>query len=255
MSAQLKTLNSDLNEALETEKEFQERVSGLENEIRDRQAFLEQVQADLAKETADRQLAEKQIEAAAEMSAELAHYQKAFADSRQSFDQTQSELQSQIEQNRRDIEERDSRLQRESEARVQLEQAVESARKQIREMEQKNTIEVSKLRSELQSESMERRRLESDAVNSRYVRMNNNRSGQAMVNGLRRQLQTPVEQLMSSARQMLEFELLPELKQVAEGVLEKALALQASVRETDTVQVSVNDADAAEDQSNEKPSE
>lgn len=254
ISAQVKTLNSDLNEALETEKTYRQRVAGMEKDIRDRKTELEQVRSELGKETADRQLAEEQIEAAEEISKNLAQYQAAFDESRQSFDQTQAELESRIEQGRVEIEEQDAKLRRESEERQQLEQALDSARKKVREMEQQSTIEVSKLRTALQTESMERRRLESDAVSSRYVSMNNNRSGQAMVNGLRKQMQTPVDQLMNSARQMLEFELQPELKKVAEGVLENALSIQTNVRESNLIDVDTADEVIPDEESNEESS-
>lgn len=84
---------------------------------------------------------------------------------------------------------------------------------------------------------MERLRLENDAMNSKFVSLNNNRSSHSMVNGFRKQLQQPVDGLMASARQLLEFELQPDLKQVAESVLERAIGLQSHMHESDMVNV------------------
>ena len=88
-------------------------------------------------------------------------------------------------------------------------------------------------------------------MHSRYASLQSSRSGRALVNGFRRQLEQPVDQLMAQARRMLALEIKGDLKQIAESLMESAVTLQNSVRECDVVDLAAADAQAAHPLSNE----
>lgn len=233
VSAQLRELHDNLDELVEAEKGYQERITGLEQALRERQDALARLQSELDKEIADRELAEEQVQAAGDFSARLQQYQSAFEETRKSFEQSSAEMAARLRDCQDELAERDERLQQAAREEQRLEGALADIRREVRDQAQQSVVEIARLKSELQVVSMERQRLEGDAMNTRFVTLNHNRSSRALVNGLRRQLQEPVDALTTAARRLLEFELHPELKQAAESTLEKAIALQTRMRESD----------------------
>ena len=251
LSVQLRELHKELDQHLHLEKEFQGKVSVLEVQLNDRQLALSRVQSDLKKESADRELAEEQLRAAGDISAKLQQYQASFEDARRAFDQTQRELESRLHAAGETAREHEVLLEREGAEKIRLQKELEAARREHQAQVQQNAIDRSKLNTSLQVESMERRRLEGDAMHSRYASLQSSRSGRALVNGFRRQLEQPVDQLMAQARRMLALEIKGDLKQIAESLMESAVTLQNSVRECDVVDLAAADAQAAHPLSNE----
>ena len=245
LSVQLRELHQELDQHLHLEKEFQGKVSVLEVQLSDRQLALSRVQSDLKKESADRELAEEQLRAAGDISAKLQQYQASFEDARRAFDQTQRELESRLQAAGETAREHEALLEREAAEKLRLQQELEAARREHQAQVQQNAIDRSKLNTSLQVESVERRRLEGAAMHSRYASLQSSRSGRALVNGFRRQLEQPVDQLMAQARRLLALEINGDLKQIAELLMESAVTLQNSVRECDVVDLAAADAQAA----------
>ncbi len=241
ISVQLRELHKELDQHLRLEKEFQGKVAELEVQLSDRQQVLARVQSELEKESADRELAEQQMRAGGDISAKLQQYQASFEEARRAFDQTQQELESRLRAAAETAREREELFEREAGERSRLQKELEVSRREFQAQTQQIVIERSKLRASLQVESMERRRLEGDAMHSRYASLQSSRSGRALVNGFRRQLEKPVDQLMNQARRMLAMEIDGDLKQIAESLMESAVCLQNSVRECDVVDLAASD--------------
>jgi len=91
---------------------------------------------------------------------------------------------------------------------------------------------LSKLKSAMQVEQLGRKGLEAQAIQSRYSSLDASRVGAAMVNNFRDRIRQPIDKLMQSARQLLEAHLDGEHQKQVESLLENALLLQTSVRES-----------------------
>lgn len=239
LSVQLRELHKELDQHLRLEKEFQGKVAELGTQLGERQRAMARVEAELEKEAADRGLAEQQLRAAGDISAKLHQYQTSFDEARRAFDQTQQELENRLQAAAETARERDELMEREAAEKNRLLKELDAVRREAQAQAQQNALERTKLQAALQVESMERRRLEGDAMHSRYASLQSSRSGRAMVNGFRRQLEKPVDQLMTQARRMLALEIQGELRQIAETLLESAVSLQNSVRECDVVDLTV----------------
>ncbi len=232
LANQLQALHEQLKQYLESEKSTQDRITNLEQELRERNDAIARVSADLQKETAERHLAEEQLRAAGDMSAELRKYLSLFEESKKVFKRAQEELESQLQAKQKTLSEIETKSQKEAGERRQLEDALAAAQRELGERSERSAIEVSRLQSELQVEQIERKRLEGDAVQSRYSSLDSARTGRAMVNSLRKQIQQPVDELMQSTRRLLEVELAEEQKKLVESVLENALLLQSNLDES-----------------------
>lgn len=103
---------------------------------------------------------------------------------------------------------------------------------QLHEQVQQNDLTIAKLRSGLQIEECERKRLEAELLRSRVLPTDSARVGRAQVNGLRRQLQPPVESLHQSSCRLLQLGLSDEQKQLVQTMLENTLLLQTSLQES-----------------------
>lgn len=237
LAAQLRDLHNELNEHLRMEKEAGARISELEGQLHEKQSVITELQSDLEKESSDREMAEEQLRAAGDIAGKLKQYQSSFDDARKAFETTQRELESRLEVAATELREQEATLEKEQQEKSALKKALETAQREVEQQNQQKSIELSKLQSALLVESMERRRLEGDAMHSRYASLQSSRSGRTLVNGFRRQLEKPVDQVMQNARKMLSFEMNESLKEVAEALLESAVTLQNNVRECDMVEV------------------
>jgi uncharacterized coiled-coil protein SlyX len=103
---------------------------------------------------------------------------------------------------------------------------------QLHEQGQQNDLAVAKLQSALQLEQCERKRLEAELRRSRFLSTDSARAGRAQVNGLRRQLQPPVQSLHHAACHLLQHQLPDDQKQLLQTMLENILLLQTSLQES-----------------------
>jgi predicted nucleic acid-binding Zn-ribbon protein len=99
---------------------------------------------------------------------------------------------------------------------------------QLHEQGRQNDLTVAKLQSSLQLEQSERKRIEDELLRSRA---DSARAGRALVNGLRRELQSRAESLHSDACQLLQLQASDDQKQFLQAMLENILLLQSSLQE------------------------
>ena len=111
-------------------------------------------------------------------------------------------------------------------------QRLKELEQQLHEQGQQSDRTVGKLQSALQLEQCERTRLEAELRRSRVLSTDSARAGRVLVNGLRRQLQPPVESLHHDACRLLQQQLPDEQKQLLQTMLENILLLQTSLQES-----------------------
>jgi PAS domain S-box-containing protein len=231
LTAQLQQLHGELKQHLESQRGTQDRVGDLEQQLRDSEGLVARVSADWQKETTDRQLAEEQLRAVGDMSAQLRKYLSLFEESKKVFKRTQDAQESRLKASLDALSEKETKLQQEASERQRLEKALAVAQQSVQDQSERSALDLVKLQSELQVEQFERKRLEGDALQSRYASLDSTRVGRTMVNSFRRQVRQPVEDLMQSTRRLLAIELGDEQKKLVESVLEHALLLQTSLQE------------------------
>ncbi len=234
LSAKLEKLHADLSQHLESERAAHTRISELEQQLREKEEAVVRASAQLQQETADRQLAEEQLRAVGDMSAQWRQYLSLFDESKQAFKRAQADLEARLQTNLDSLSECESKLQQEAGERQRLEETLAAAKRHAHDQSQRSAVELSKLQSALLVEQFERKRLEGEAIQSRYCSLDSARVGRTTVNRLRRQIRQPLDSLVQSTRRLLEVQLDEEQTKLVEAVLENALVLQSSLQEAGT---------------------
>src|SRR5262249_42766952 len=129
LTTQLHELHEGLKHHLESERASQSRLSDLEDQLREREEALAQAQASLQKEAADHHLAEEQLRAVGDMSAQLRKHLTLFEESKKVFKRAQEQLEAQLAAQQKTLAESEARLQKEAAERARLEQALAAAQR------------------------------------------------------------------------------------------------------------------------------
>ena len=232
LGVQMQELHIELKQHLESEKATQSRLSDLEQQLHERGEAINRARAELHKETADRQLAEEQLRAAGDMSAQLRKYLSLFDESKKVFKRAQEDLEAKLQVSHAAVSEVEAKLQKEISERQRLDEALQAAQRNAQEQSEKTTIELAKLQSDLQVEQFERQRVQGDALQSRYASLDWTRAGRAHVTSFCRQIHQPVETVMQSTRRLLETDLTEPQKKLVEAVLENTLVVQTNLNES-----------------------
>ena len=231
LTLQLEKLDAELTWQLRVHEENKARVAHLEQEQKQCEEALTDLHSDFEKVSADRGLADEQLEAAANVIAELRQYAAAFEEAKRSFVRTQEKLEARWQTTSDALSERDTKLRKETRERKRLAEALETTEQKLQMQSEGSAIELSKLQAALDTEAMERRRLESETANSRYALLSSVREGRAVIDNLRMQNEERVAELIQRTRRLLELGLHGEQKELTESVLETGLALQTSIQQ------------------------
>lgn len=173
-------------------------------------------EAQLQKEAAERQrLAEGLEEARRELQNESRR--------RQTLEQ---ELQTAHEA----LQDREAKLQKEAAERQRLNETLGSGQRGLHDGSQRD-LEFSKLQSALQLEQVERNRQGTQLSRMRQSALDAAHAARALRTSLRRQVREPVDNLIHSARSLLELEMGDAQKKLAEAVLHDVLLVQTRLRE------------------------
>jgi chromosome segregation ATPase len=158
----------------------------------------------------------------------------------ESLEESQRELQSQARQREslekelqstRDLlREREAKLEKEAAERQRLNEAQDSLQHGLQDGPERE-LEFSKLQSALQNEQIERKRQETQLAHTRQRAIDAAHAARALRTSLRRQIRQPVDNLVHSARTLLELEMGDEQKKLAESVLQDVLLVQTRLRE------------------------
>lgn len=232
LTEQLESLHEELRKNLESQRATQARVTELEENLQERQDDVSRINADLQKEQSDLQLAEEQLRAVGDMSAQLRQYLSLFEESKKVFKRTQDELEARLQNSLAALSESEARVASLTARHATLEEALAAAQRNIHAQTEQKALELARLESELQVEQFERKRLEGDAQQSRLATLDSTRIARTMVNNFRRQIREPVENVMQSTRRLLECDLAEPQKKLVENVLENALLVQTSLHES-----------------------
>jgi CheY-like chemotaxis protein len=158
----------------------------------------------------------------------------------ESLEESQRELQSQARQREslenelqstRDLlREREAKLEKEAAERQRLNETQDSLQHDLQDGPERE-LEFSKLQSALQNEQIERKRQETQLARTRQRALDAALAARALRTSLRRQIRQPVDNLVHSARNLLELEMGDEQKKLAESVLQDVLLVQTRLRE------------------------
>jgi chromosome segregation ATPase len=229
LTQQLEDLHEDLSQHLESERASQNKITELEQVLHERERALARVLADLRKEVSDRELAEEQLAAVGDMSAQLRQYLSLFEDSKKVFKKTHEQLEAKLQASQKALGESEEKLQKEVNERQRLQEEISRIQRNLTDQAERVSLDVARLESELQVEQLERKRIEGDAQQSRYASLDSARVARNMVNTLRRQAQDAVDNLMQATRRLLEISADGEPKKLVELVLENALLIETNL--------------------------
>jgi CheY-like chemotaxis protein len=141
-----------------------------------------------------------------------------------------------------------SRLQQESAESQRLQEALDAAELQHRNQTQKAELETNQLQSALQLEQIERQRRETELARVRQTSLDAARGTRLLRNTLRRQIREPVDNLYLSTRNLLQLELGPDQKKLAEAILQDTLLVHTRLQEPGVAPGEENVAPAHPDQ-------
>jgi chromosome segregation ATPase len=231
LGAQVEAMHENFRHHLETERTNQEKTNQLENQLRDAEASVTQLRANLQKANTDLHLAEEQLKTTAEMSKQLQESLQLSEKAKQAFQRTEQQLTSRLEADSKALSESLANLQKEASERQQLAATVETLQRQLKETTEKNALELSRLQSALHMEQLERKQHEGNAIQSRFASIESARADRVLLNRLRARVRNPMEELLRSTRRLLEVELQDGQKKLVESVLEQALLLKSNFQE------------------------
>lgn len=206
-------------------QELQTRLEASLNGARENEARLQQ-------ETAERRrLAESLEEARREL---------------QSQSRKRESLEQELQVTRDELQEREAKLHQETAERQRLNEVQDSAQNGTRDNPERD-LEFSKLQSALQIEQVERKRQETQLARTRQSALEAAHAARALRTSLRRQIREPVDNLIHSARSLLEQEMGEDQKKLAEAMLQDVLLVQTRLREPGTVQADSPEASSSQE--------
>lgn len=234
LTAEMQELHKELQEHLSAEQANEQRIAGLMDKLGQSEAAVTRISMDLQREMVNRQSAEEQLRATSEMSEQLRNHLSLLEEAKQVFAAREADLESRLQASLNAQQESASSAQKEAGERRRLEEALQETQRESQRQTDSNAAELSKLKSAMQVEQLHRKGLEAQTAQSRFTSLDSSRVGTAMVNNFRERLRQPIDKLMQSARRLLDAPLDEENKKLVESLLECALLLQTSVRESGT---------------------
>ena len=244
LNTRMQTLHQDLSRTLQAQHEDLARITALEEQQRQMAETLEERAADLEQAQAERRLADEQVQKANNLHAQL-HKDVAFLEEANKRAETsRQELQSRMEASLNATREAEARLQQEKAERQRLSDALDSLTSKAGDRSERD-LELSKLESALQSEQVERQRQLTELAQVRNHAQDAASVARVLRTNLRRQVREPVDDLVQTARNLLELELGDEQKKLAQAVLEDVLLVQTRLREPLSAQAGADEAGSA----------
>jgi two-component system sensor histidine kinase TorS len=157
-----------------------------------------------------------------------------------SLDEIKRELQNQarrretleleLQTTQKSLQDCEAKLAEQTAERLRLAEALDAAQRGAYDGSERD-LEFSKVQSALQLEQVERKRQEGQLARTRQRALDAARAARALRTSMRRQIREPVENLVNSARSLLELEMGEAQKQLAEAVLQDVLLVQTRLRD------------------------
>jgi hypothetical protein len=140
-------------------------------------------------------------------------------------------IERELQATREALQDSEANLQKEVAERQKLNAAHDTSfQRNLREGPERD-LEFSKVQSALQSEQVERKRQEAQLARTRQSALDAAHAARALRTNLRRQVREPIDNVIHSARTLLELEMGEEQKKLAEAVLQDVLLVQTRLRE------------------------
>jgi chromosome segregation ATPase len=213
-------LRKDLSFFEERNKQFEASRLELQTRLETSLAAARENEARLEQQNAERQQMRSSLESA----------RRELQDQSHGCERLEQELQLAREA----LQDREARLQKQTAECQVLQSAMDSLQRSFRDGSQRD-LELSKLQSALELERVERKRQETQLARTRHSAQDAAHAARTLRNSLRRQIREPVDNLVQSARSLLEQEMGDAQKNIAEAVLQDGLLVQTRLREPELV--------------------
>jgi DNA-binding response OmpR family regulator/chromosome segregation ATPase len=160
----------------------------------------------------------------------------------QSQSQRRETLETELQRALQALREGESKLHHEASERQRLNEALSTAQLNLRDQSQRSDLELTKLQAALQFEQLERERQEAQMARMRQSSLDSARCARLLRKTLRRQTREPVDSLYQAVCGLLQLELRPDQKKLAETMLHDVLMVQHSLQEPEIPQADSNEA-------------
>ena len=177
-------------------------------------------------------MAEKQLRLVSEMGARLESNLASLEEAKKTFEISLNQKEEGLQAAERSLAKANSSLEKQSTERRRLDGLLAETQRQLEKVSGESKVEISRLRAALELGELQRKRLEGDLLRSREIATTAQQGQNGTLDNLRRELRQPVEDLRQSACHLLETQVTPDQKRVAETMLEKALFLQLTLSAT-----------------------
>lgn len=245
LNTRLQTMHNDLSRTLQAQHDDLARIDTLEEQTRQATQALEQKTSELEQHRTERLLAEEQLHKAKGHNTQLQKDVAFLEEANKKFEGSRQELETKLENSLANQRDSEARLQQEKAERLRLSEALDAIQRKAGDSSERD-LEFSKLQSMLQHEQVERNRKEAQLVHVRHSAVDAAQAARALRANMRRQVREPVDNLVVSARSLLELEMGDAQKKIAAAVLEDVLLVQTRLREPDNAGEPAESAPGAE---------
>ncbi len=229
LSSQVQALHLQLSESLNFERDNQSRVSLLEQELHSTLDSFANYKVDFENLRREQQSTEDQLVIVRELNTRLqenlAHFEKA----RKTLEAAQSETRLQLEQHQIAVHDAEILLDKEREARRQLEQTLATTLREHRSVSQKSSLELAELRASFELAQLDRSRSQEEALRSRAESLEAVNSTHASVARFRGSFSRVLEHINGTTRELLQSPLTEEQKCVIETLLQDVISLESTL--------------------------
>jgi chromosome segregation ATPase len=163
LNKRLQELHADTKLLLESQRADQERITQLEDQLREREETLTRQTAELEQQRADYALAEEQLGKTSDLNADLHKHLSSFDVARKTLNSTQHELQSRLDEALNSLQENGSKLQQGSAERERLATELEEARHDLQTNSRKNESLEAELKATSQALNESETKLQQEA--------------------------------------------------------------------------------------------
>jgi chromosome segregation ATPase len=234
LAARLEELHNELKNQLKNEGESRSRIAELEQRLSKRTENEFQSRADLEQESSEKKALEDRLTALGGMNDVLRQQVSQLEKATDDFKSIQNDLESRLKASTTALELANERLKQETADRAKLQSELQKAKESNQAEAREHAVELARLRSTVQAETLQRRRAESEAVQARCGTVEAERASNAALTKFQQRVRTPVSTLMQDVGRLLESELAPEQRELAEGVLANAALVQTNLQDLST---------------------
>jgi len=164
LNARLQALHEEFSRTLQSQRVNLERISTLEEQLRQRDQAVAGWTAAIEQQQAESRVAEEQLRQAKDLNAQFQKNLSFFEEASKTFDRTRQDLQARLEASLSAVQESESKLQREGAERQRLADALEGVQRELQSQSQKRETLETQLQTTLKALKESEARLQKQAA-------------------------------------------------------------------------------------------